>query len=65
MDNSAILNYISGIIGILSIIIGIINRKRIRSTCCHREIEASFQVEDIKNNSNKDLTKLEKVEVKE
>jgi len=39
--------YIAIIISMASLVIGVINRKRIRSTCCGRTASASLNISDI------------------
>jgi hypothetical protein len=47
MDQSQtnILAYVAFGIGLITSLVGAINHKRIRSTCCKKEISASFDVE--------------------
>lgn len=47
MDTSEVMGMIALIVSVGGAIIGIINRKRIRSNCCGHKLEASFQVDQI------------------
>lgn len=45
MDNSQIMGMIAVIVSVGSVIITIINHKRIRSNCCGKKIEVSVDIE--------------------
>jgi hypothetical protein len=44
-NQTNILTYVAFGIGLMTSLVGAINHKRIRSTCCKKEISASFDVE--------------------
>ena len=46
MDTNAIVSWTSLAIGIFSTLLGVINHKRIRSQCCGRSGEISFDIEN-------------------
>ena len=45
MDQTTIIAYSGLAISVGSVVLGAINHKRIRSTCCKRELTASFDIE--------------------
>ena len=45
MDESQILSIIALIVSVCGSIIGVVNHRRIRSSCCGTKLEASFDIE--------------------
>jgi hypothetical protein len=45
-QTTAVVTYSGFLISIASVIIGVINHKRIRSNCCGREITSSIDIEN-------------------
>jgi len=54
MDNN-ILSIVALCVAVVSSIIGIINHKRIRSSCCGRELEASINIENTTPKLNENI----------
>jgi hypothetical protein len=46
MNDSGILSIVAVIVSVGTTVIGIINHKRIRSSCCGRKVEVSVDVEE-------------------
>lgn len=48
MDNqdNTIIGFVSILLSVATVIMGAINHKRLRSSCCKKEIEVSFDVEN-------------------
>jgi hypothetical protein len=57
MDSNVILSWVAIVISVGSVIIGVINHKRIVSSCCGKKAEISF---DINNTGSVSPTKLDK-----
>jgi hypothetical protein len=45
MDSSSVASYVSVVISLMAVILGIINHKRIRSSCCGKEASVSLDIE--------------------
>ena len=45
MDDSGIVAYVAMAVSVLTAVIGAINHKRIRSTCCKKELSVSLDIE--------------------
>jgi hypothetical protein len=52
--DTQILSGISIALSVGTIVLGVVNHKRIRSTCCGNKVDASFDIED--TTPNKSLT---------
>ena len=48
MDNqdNTIIGFVGLLLSVTTVVMGIINHKRLRSSCCKKEIEVSFDVEN-------------------
>lgn len=46
MDAQGVIAYIGFAISVATVIIGAVNHKRIKSTCCKKEISASLDIEN-------------------
>jgi len=57
MDSNVILSWVAIVVSVGSVIIGIINHKRIVSSCCGKKAEISL---DISNTGSVSPTKLDK-----
>jgi hypothetical protein len=57
MDSNSILSWVAIVISVGSVIIGVINHKRITSSCCGKKAEISL---DISNTGSISPTKLDK-----
>ena len=47
MENSTILGAVALALSVIGTIIGVLNRKRIRSNCCGKKLEASVVIDTI------------------
>ena len=45
-ENLMIVSSVSGALAVIATIIGVINHKRIRSNCCGRKAELSFDIDN-------------------
>jgi len=57
MDNNAFISYLSLAISIASVVLGIVNHKRVRSNCCGRIGVVSLDVEPTTPNTEPLATK--------
>ena len=53
--DTQVLSGISIALSVGTIILGVVNHKRIRSTCCGKKVDASFDIEDTTPNKSPSL----------
>lgn len=46
MDNGQVMGMVALIVSVIGTVIGVINHKRIRSTCCGKKLETSLDIEN-------------------
>ena len=46
MENGSVMGLVALVISVVGTVIGVINHKRIRSSCCGRKLETSLDIEN-------------------
>ena len=52
MDTNTVLIYVSGVLSVASIVLGIINHKRIVSDCCGRKYQVGLDISPTEKNND-------------
>jgi hypothetical protein len=52
MDTNTVLIYVSGVLSVASIVLGIINHKRIVSDCCGKKYQVGLDISSTEKNND-------------